>query len=261
MAENLFNLTGKVALVTGANSGLGFAFAEALARAGSDVIIWGRRAEANEKAAEKLRAFGGRVHADSVDVSDEASIVAGVKSALAKMGRIDTVVANAGIATQMAFPELDARTYHDLLNVNLHGAVFTLREVAKHMVARADAGDAGGSMILCGSGSIFQGVPTMAHYSIAKGALNALAKTLAAELGPKGVRCNVIAPGFIITEMTMANPEIGDMIAQQVAAKAPIGRAGNPDDLWGAVVYLASDLSRYHTGDTLIIDGGKIANN
>jgi NAD(P)-dependent dehydrogenase (short-subunit alcohol dehydrogenase family) len=261
MAENLFDLTGKVALVTGANSGLGFAFAEALARAGSDLIIWGRRTDANEKAAKKLRTFGGRVHVDSVDVSDEANIVGGVKSALAALGRIDTVVANAGIATQMAFPEMDSKTYHDLLNVNLHGAVFTLREVAKHMVARADAGDAGGSMILCGSGSIFQGVPTMAHYAIAKGALNALAKTLAAELGPKGVRCNVIAPGFIVTEMTMANPDIGKMIADQVAAKAPLGRAGNPDDLWGAVVYLASDLSRYHTGDTLIIDGGKIANN
>lgn len=261
MAENLFDLTGKVALVTGANSGLGFGFAEALARAGSDVVLWGRRAEANERAADKLRAFGGRVHAASIDVTDEASIVCGVQSALDEMGRIDTVVANAGIASQVPFHEMDAAAYHGLLSVNLHGAVFTLREVARHMIARADAGDAGGSMILCGSGSIFQGVPTMAHYAIAKGALNSLAKTLAAELGPKGVRCNVIAPGFIITEMTMADPALGKMIADTVAAKAPLGRAGNPDDLWGAVVYLASDLSRYHTGDTLIIDGGKIANN
>ena len=261
MAQNLFDLTGKVALVTGANSGLGFAFAEALARAGSDLVIWGRRPEANAIAAEKLRAFGGRVHVQSVDVADEASIVAGVADALAAMGRIDTVVANAGIASQAPFAEMDAATYHGLLDINLHGAVFTLREVARHMVARADAGDPGGSMIMCGSGSIFQGVPTMAHYAIAKGALNSLAKTLAAELGPKGIRCNVIAPGFIITEMTMADPAVGKMIADMVSAKAPIGRAGNPDDLWGAVVYLASDLSRYHTGDTLVIDGGKIAAN
>ena len=261
MAKNLFDLTGKVALVTGANSGLGLGFAEALARSGCDVIVWGRSADANERAAEKLRAFGGRVHVESVDVTDEANVVRGVESALAAMGRIDTVVANAGIANKVPFHEMDSKTYHDLLNVNLHGSVFTLREVAKHMIARAAAGDPGGSMILCGSGSIFQGVPTMAHYAIAKGALNSLAKTLASELGPKGVRCNVIAPGFIITEMTMADPAIGKMIADMVAAKAPLGRAGNPDDLWGAVVYLASDLSRYHTGDTLIIDGGKIANN
>jgi NAD(P)-dependent dehydrogenase (short-subunit alcohol dehydrogenase family) len=261
MAQNLFDLTGKVALVTGANSGLGFGFAEGLARAGSDVVIWGRRADANERAAEKLRAFGVRVHASSVDVSDEASIVAGVADALAVMGRIDTVVANAGIASQKAFIEMDADTYHALINVNQHGVVFTLREVARHMVARGIAGDPGGSMILCGSGSIFQGVPTLTHYGAAKGALNALSKGIAAELGPHGIRRNVIAPGFIITEMTMADPVVGEMIAGMVSAKAPIGRAGQPDDLWGAVVYLASDLSRYHTGDTLIVDGGKIANN
>lgn len=261
MAQNLFDLTGKVALVTGANSGIGFGFAEGLARAGSDLVIWGRRADANERAAEKLRGFGVKVHAQSVDVADEASIVSGVAEALAMMGRIDTVVANAGIASQKPFIEMDAETYHALINVNQHGVVFTLREVGRHMVERANAGDPGGSMILCGSGSIFQGVPTMTHYGAAKGALNALAKGIAAELGPHGIRCNVIAPGFIITEMTMADPAVGEMIAEMVAAKAPIGRAGQPDDLWGAVVYLASDLSRYHTGDTLIIDGGKIANN
>lgn len=257
MAENLFDLTGKVALVTGANSGLGFGFAEGLARAGSDIILWGRRADVNSRAADTLRSLGVNVHCESVDVTDEAAIVEGVASGLAAMGRIDTVVANAGIASQKPFIEMDSETYHHLINVNQHGVVFTLREVAKHMVARGG----GGSMIVCGSGSIFQGVPTMTHYGAAKGALAALAKGIAAELGPHGIRCNVIAPGFIITEMTMADPDIGKMIADAVSAKAPIGRAGQPDDLWGAVVYLASDLSRYHTGDTLIIDGGKIINN
>lgn len=257
MAENLFDLTGKVALVTGANSGLGFGFAEGLARAGSDIVLWGRRADANARAMEKLRALGVRVHADSIDVTDEAAIVAGVESAIRMMGRIDTVVANAGIASQKPFIEMDADTYHQLINVNQHGVVFTLREVARHMVERGG----GGSMIVCGSGSIFQGVPTMTHYGAAKGALAALAKGIAAELGPYGIRCNVIAPGFIITEMTMADPAVGSMIADMVAAKAPLGRAGNPDDLWGAAVYLASDLSRYHTGDTLVIDGGKIISN
>lgn len=257
MAHNLFDLTGKVALVTGANSGLGFGFAEGLARAGSDLVIWGRRADANERAAEKLRALGVRVHAQSVDVSNEGGIVAGVAEAIEAMGRIDTVVANAGIASQKPFIDMDAQTYHGLINVNQHGVVFTLREVARHMVDRGE----GGSLILCGSGSIFQGVPTMTHYGAAKGALNSLAKGIASELGPHGIRCNVIAPGFIITEMTMADPAVGEMIAGMVAAKAPIGRAGQPEDLWGAVVYLASDLSRYHTGDTLIVDGGKIAAN
>jgi NAD(P)-dependent dehydrogenase (short-subunit alcohol dehydrogenase family) len=257
---NIFDLTGKVALVTGGNSGIGLGFARALARAGAEVMIWGRRAEANAAAVEKLGAFG-KVVADVVDVSDEAAIVAGMARLIDRMGRLDIIVANAGIATTSPFAEMDAATYHELLNVNLHGAVFTLREAAKHMVARAIAGDPGGSMILCGSGSIFQGVPTLAHYAIAKGALNALSKTLAAELGPHGVRCNVIAPGFIQTEMTMGDPAVGAYLTEMVTAKTPLGRAGTPEDLEGAVVYLASDAARYHTGDTLVIDGGKMSAN
>lgn len=258
MPENLFDLSGKVALITGANSGLGFGYARGLARAGSDIILWGRRADRNEEATHALRQYGVRVFADSVDVGSEPAIVAGFARALDAMGRVDTLVANAGIATQIAFTDMDVGTYRKLIDVNLDGAVFALRETARHMKARAEAGDPGGSLIICGSGSIFQGVPTMAHYGIAKGALNSLAKALAAELGPIGVRCNVIAPGFIETEMTFADPAIGQMLADMVAAKAPLGRAGKPADLEGAVVYLASDMAAYHTGDTLVIDGGKL---
>ena len=261
MPENLFDLSGRVALVTGANSGLGFGFARGLARAGSDIVIWGRRADKNAEAAETLRGYGVRVFTDCVDVSDEAAIVAGFGRALEAMDRVDTVVANAGIATQVPFTDMDIARYRKLIDVNLDGAVFTLREGARHMKARAEAGDPGGSLIVCGSGSIFQGVPTMAHYGIAKGALNALAKALAAELGPIGVRCNVIAPGFIETEMTFADPEQGRMIAEMVSARTPLGRAGKPADLEGAVVYLASDMSAYHTGDTLVVDGGKMSAN
>ena len=258
MPENLFDLSGKVALVTGANSGLGFGYARGLARAGSDIILWGRRSDRNEEATHALRQYGVRVFADSVDVASEPAIVAGFARALDAMGRVDTLVANAGIATQVAFTDMDVGTYRKLIDVNLDGAVFALRETARHMKARAEAGDPGGSLIICGSGSIFQGVPTMAHYGIAKGALNSLAKALAAELGPIGVRCNVIAPGFIETDMTFADPAIGQMLADMVAAKAPLGRAGKPADLEGAVVFLASDMAAYHTGDTLVIDGGKL---
>jgi len=261
MGAHPFDLTGKVALVTGANSGIGFGFARGLARAGADVVIWGRREDRNAEAAEKLRAFGTRIAASAVDVRVEQAVADGVQAALAAFGRIDIVVANAGIATQAPFPDMAGDIYRALLDVNLHGAVYTLREASRHMVARAKAGDLGGSLILCGSGSIFQGVPTMAHYAIAKGALNALSKTLAAELGQYGIRSNVIAPGFIHTEMTLADPVIGAAITAAVTAKTPVGRAGTPEDLEGAVVYLASDAARYHTGDTLVIDGGKMSAN
>jgi NAD(P)-dependent dehydrogenase (short-subunit alcohol dehydrogenase family) len=261
VAENPFDLTGKVALVTGANSGIGLGFARGLARAGADVIIWGRRAGRNAEAAEMLRAFGGRVGSREVDVRVETEVIDGVQAAVDAFGRIDIVVANAGITTQTLFHEMSAETYGGLLDVSLHGAVYTLREAAKHMVARAKAGDRGGSIIICGSGSIFQGVPTLAHYAIAKGALNSLSKTLAAELGPYGIRSNVIAPGFIHTEMTLADPVLGAAITKAVEAKTPLGRVGTPEDLEGAVVYLASDAARYHTGDTLMIDGGKVSTN
>jgi NAD(P)-dependent dehydrogenase (short-subunit alcohol dehydrogenase family) len=261
MSNNIFDLTGKVALVTGGNSGIGMGFATGLARAGADVVIWGRRLENNRAAEERLRGHGHRVASRVVDVSQEAEVIDGMRAAVADMGRLDCVVANAGFANQAPFTEMSAEIYHGLLGVNLHGAFYTLREAAKHMVSRAKAGDPGGSLILCGSGSIFQGVPTMAHYGMAKGALNSMAKALAAELGPHGIRANVIAPGFIITEMTQADPALGAQIAAAVAAKAPLGRAGRPDDLEGAVVYLASDASRYHTGDTLVIDGGKMTAN
>jgi NAD(P)-dependent dehydrogenase (short-subunit alcohol dehydrogenase family) len=261
MTRNIFDLTGKVALVTGANSGIGFAFASGLARAGADVVIWGRREQNNHAAERKLKEHGRRVASRVVDVSSEDEVAEGVRAAVAEMGRLDCVVANAGIASQAPITEMTAEIYHKLLNVNQHGAFYTLREAAKHMVARAQAGDRGGSLIICGSGSIFQGVPTMAHYGMAKGALNSLAKALAAELGPHGIRANVIAPGFIVTEMTQADPKLGAQIAALVAARAPLRRAGCPEDLEGAVVYLASDASSYHTGDTLVIDGGKVAAN
>lgn len=261
MPENLFDLSGKVALVTGGNSGLGFGFARGLARAGSDVVIWGRRADRNEQAAERLRGYGVRVFADVVDVANEPDIVSGFARAIDKMGRVDTVVANAGIANQVPFTDLDAASYRRLIDVSLDGAVFTLREAARHMKARGKVGDPGGSLIICGSGSIFQGVPTMAHYGVAKGGLNALSKALAAELGPIGVRCNVIAPGFIETEMTFADRGVAEMIAEAVTARTPVGRIGQSADLEGAVVYLASDMASYHTGDTLVLDGGKSSAN
>ena len=258
MAENLFDLTGKVALVTGANSGLGLAMAEGLARAGADVVIWGRRADRNEEAAAQLRAHGTRIGTRAVDVASEAEVIDGFAAAVAEFGRVDCVIANAGSAGMAPIDEMTSETWHGLLAVNLHGVFYTCREASRHMKARGLAGDPGGSIILNGSLTVFAGVPGLTHYAAAKGALNSLSKTLAVELGAHEVRVNTICPGFIPTEISEGSDDIQPLIDATIARSA-IKRSGRPENLQGIVVYLASDMARYHTGDTITLDGGQMA--
>lgn len=256
---DMFSLKGKVALVTGANSGLGLGYARGMAKCGADIVIWGRRAARNAEAVKHLAQFGTRVIAAEVDVTDSAAVKQAMADAVARMGRLDTVVANAGISSQTPFIEMEDEIYHGLLAINQHGAVYTLREAARHMVARARAGDPGGSLMICGSLSIYGGVPNMSHYCAAKGALDSMSRALAIELGPHGIRVNVVAPGFILTEMVEAGGDAVKPIIDLYAAKAALGRCGKPEDFEGIAAYLASDAARYHTGDTIIIDGGQSA--
>lgn len=257
MPENLFDLSGKAALVTGGNAGLGLAMANGLARAGADVEIWGRRGDCNVKAAEALRAHGNRVAHRTVDVSHERDVVDGFAAAVAEFGRLDCVIANAGTAGVSPIDQMTSDAWHGLLATNLHGVFFTVREAARHMKARAEAGDTGGSIILNGSLSVFSGVSGLAHYATAKGGLNSLAKTLAVELGAYNVRVNVICPGFIPTDIS--DTELVQPMIDATLNRSPIKRIGRPEDLEGIVVYLASDRSRYHSGDTITLDGGMMA--
>jgi NAD(P)-dependent dehydrogenase (short-subunit alcohol dehydrogenase family) len=173
------------------------------------------------------------------------------------MGRVDCVFANAGFTTHApSFPDMTSEMYHELLNVNLHGAFYTLREASRHMRDRALAGDAGGSIVVCGSLSIFQGRQGMEHYAGAKGALSAMVKGMAVELGQYKIRTNMIAPGFIMTEMTDSSPQ-SEAVAKHFAGITPLGRPGYPSDIEGPAAYLASDASIFHTGDILVIDGGR----
>jgi NAD(P)-dependent dehydrogenase (short-subunit alcohol dehydrogenase family) len=253
-----FDLTGKVGLVTGANAGLGLGFARGMAKAGADVVIWGRRTEKNEGAAEDLRRYGGRVFTQSVDVSDEARVRDAMVEAVGELGRIDCVVANAGISSRPpSFHEMTSHEWHALLGVSLHGAFYTLREAVRHMVERADAGDPGGSLVGCGSGTNFVGVPRLQHYGAAKGGLLAMIKGIAVEYGRYGVRANLVAPGYFDTGLAR-DPDVAAARAKDME-KNPIPRAGIPADLEGIIVYLMSDASAYHTGDAIVIDGGKLA--
>lgn len=257
--RGLFDLTGKVVLATGANSGIGLGFLQGCAKHGADVVVWGRRADKNAEAVAALRALGApRAHAEAVDVSDEARVRAAFATTLAAMGRVDCVFANAGIHQRAeSFADLDSQNYHTLLGVNLHGAFYTLREAARHMRERARAGEPGGSLVACGSLSIFHGLQGMEHYAAAKGALAAMIKGLAVELGPYGVRANMLAPGFILTGMAQDDPRAA-AVTQRFAAITPLGRPGDLSDIEGPAVYLASEASKFHTGDLLVVDGGRL---
>ena len=258
MARGLFDLTGKVVLATGANSGIGLAFLQGCAKQGADVVVWGRRSDKNAQALEALKALGApRASAVSVDVSDEAAVEAAFASTLEVMGRVDCVFANAGFSDRAAsFADLSTKAYTDLLNVNLHGAFYTLRAAARHMRERAKAGDPGGSIVACGSLSIFHGLQGMEHYAAAKGALAAMIKGLAVEMGQYGVRANMIAPGFILTGMTGDSAQT-ETVSKRFAAITPLGRPGYASDIKGPAAYLASDASIFHTGDILVVDGGR----
>jgi NAD(P)-dependent dehydrogenase (short-subunit alcohol dehydrogenase family) len=261
MARGLFDLTGRVVLATGANSGIGLGFLQGCAKQGADVVVWGRRADKNAAALTHLRALGApRAHAEAVDVADAAAVDTAFAATLAAMGRVDCVFANAGLTSRApSFADMTDAMYHDLLNVNLHGAFYTLRAAARHMRGRAQAGDPDGSLVACGSLSIFHGLPAMQHYAAAKGALAAMIRGLAVEMGPFGVRANMIAPGFIMSGFTDgAPPATLAAVVKHYSGATPLGRVGEISDIEGPAAYLASDASKFHTGDVLVIDGGCI---
>jgi NAD(P)-dependent dehydrogenase (short-subunit alcohol dehydrogenase family) len=245
------DLTGKVALVTGGNSGIGRATAAALARAGAAVAIWGRRKERNEAVAEELRTIGPAVYAAAVDISDPEAVRTGIEDVIKTLGRLDIVFANAGnLVPSGGFLDTDAEARAQQFGTVLEGTWNTVAAAVRHMVGRDEAGDPGGSIILTGSLAARHGAPGIGHYGAAKAALVGLAKSSAVEFGRHGVRVNVINPGYIATETG------GTPAAELLAQRAPVPRYGQPSEIAGAVVYLASDAAAYHTGDVLTIDGG-----
>lgn len=230
--------------------------AEALAQAGADVVIWGLNSAKNEAAQQRLSATGRRVLVSSVDVSDEAAVIAGVAEAVAAMGRLDFVAANAGTAASgTAFHNLRTESWRKVLAVNLDGVFWTLREASKHMVARAEAGDPGGSLLAVASTSVVHGAPRNQAYAASKGALLPLIKGLAVEYGKHGIRANAILPGWTRSDMT-APLQNWDTFNTKAIGRVPVRRWGEPEDFGGIAVYLASDASRFHTGDAMVIDGG-----
>jgi NAD(P)-dependent dehydrogenase (short-subunit alcohol dehydrogenase family) len=256
MAYAPFNLAGKVALVTGGNRGIGLGMASAMAQAGADIVIWGSNAERNQIAEGELLKYGVRVKAQTVDVSDETQVAQAMVEAVEAMGRIDSVFANAGVGFgSPSFVDMQTETYRKVLAVNLDGVFFTLREACRHMVDRAKSGDPGGSLVGIASLAAIEGAARNEAYAATKGAVISMIKSVAVEHARYGVRANAILPGWIATDMT-AGAQGNSAFAEKVIPRVPARRWGEPADFGGMAVYLASDASSYHSGDTLIIDGG-----
>ena len=252
-----FDLTGKVALVTGGNRGIGLGMAKALAASNASIAVWGRKEAANAEAVETLSSLGaGEVKAWAVDVADEQAVIDATMDVVSSMGRIDSCFANAGVGFGApSFIEMTTEVWRKNMAVNLEGAFWTLRESVKHMVERAKAGDPGGSVVGVASLAGIEGAARNQAYAATKGGLPSMMRGIAVEYGRYGVRANSILPGWIATDMTeMAQGS--DAFTSKVISRVPIRRWGEPEDFGGIAVYLASDASRYHSGTMSIVDGG-----
>jgi NAD(P)-dependent dehydrogenase (short-subunit alcohol dehydrogenase family) len=249
---DLFDLSGSAVLVTGGNGGIGLGMAVGLAAAGADVMIWGRNPDKNTAAVDALAKYGSRVDSLVVDVSDEDAVGHGFEVTVDRLGKVDACFANAGTpswGSRLADATHDE--FRAVIGVNLEGVFLTFREAVRHLMGR----EAGGSLVATSSLSSVLGMPRGAAYASSKAAVSALVRSIAVEYGRFGIRANAILPGWIETDMT-AGLMSDDRFQQSQLSRTSMRRWGRPDDFGGIAVYLASDASRFHTGDTIVIDGG-----
>ena len=251
----LFDLTGRTAIITGGNGGLGLAMARGLAKAGANVAIWARNGDKNAAACAELRGLGpGAVTALACDVGEEAAIAAALERTLAAFGRVDVCFANAGISgAGTAIPDITAEGWDHTMVVNTRGAALTYKHVTRHMIARAAAGDAGGKLIATSSGQSIMGVNRSSDYAASKAALNGLTRAAAFELARHGITANALLFGYYETDITAhADPKFAEWMARRI----PLRRPGDHAGLEGLAVFLASPHSDYITGQCLAVDGG-----
>jgi NAD(P)-dependent dehydrogenase (short-subunit alcohol dehydrogenase family) len=244
-------LAGKVAIVTGGSGGLGHAFAEGLAGAGAKVVLADINGAAAEEAAAKLASRGFDTLGLATDVSDEASAEEMVGRTSQKFGAVDILVNNAGLYATLQrkpFHEISVDEWDRVMAVNLRGPFVCAKAAAKRMMGR------GGRIINIASATVFSGSPLWMHYVASKGGLIAMTRVMARELGEHGVTANAIAPGFTLTDASRAAIEDAETYG---VARGAIKRASHPQDIVGACLWLASPLSDFVTGQTIVVDGGK----
>lgn len=257
MAEDIFDLSGKVALVTGGNGGIGLGMAEAMARAGANVAVWGTNADKNAAAKDTLAAHSIEAESFRCNVADVDEVNAAMAATLERFGRVDACFANAGVTGRGAgaFHEISPEEWRRVLSINLDGVFYTYQAAVRHMVERSKAGDTGGRLVAVSSLASVSGAARNEHYAASKGALNAMTYALSVEYARHGITANAILPGWIETDMT-ENLMSNEKFEQAAGSRIPLRRWGKPDDFGGIAVYLASDASAYHTGQCIQIDGG-----
>jgi len=253
MILDKMRLDGKVALVTGASRGLGRGMALGLAEAGADLVVVARSLERLEGVVGEARALGRRCLPLKADVSREEEVKKMVEEALGEFGRIDILVNNAGINYREASEDYPLDEWERVLSVNLTGVFLCCREVGRVMIRQG-----GGKIINVASLTSVIGVKTIPAYSASKGGVAQLTKVLAVEWAKYNIQVNAIGPGYFRTDLTeplFQDPERREWITSRI----PMGRWGTPEDLKGAVVFLASEASDYITGQVLFVDGGWLA--
>lgn len=250
-SQKLFDLTGKVAVVTGGNGGIGLGIATGLAGAGANIVIAARSVEKTAQALENIRALGVEAHGITVDVTQEPAIQRIVTSTIDHMGRLDILVNNSGIAVRAQPQELTAAQWDSVVDVNLRAAFLASKAAYAQMVKAG-----GGKVINVGSMYSIFGSDWGAPYAASKGGLVQLTKSLAVAWAKDNIQVNAVLPGWIVTDLTRGIQDADPNRYDNISRRIPTGRWGEPSELAGAAVFLASTASDYVTGATLAIDGG-----
>jgi len=248
--STLFDLSGRVAIVTGASRGLGQTFARALANAGADVAITSRTLESLRPFQREIESMGRRAVPLTLDVHDEASIRQMADAAHQAFGQIDILVNNAGCNVRKKAADVTWADWNLVLDTNLRGAFFVAQAVARYMLPRG-----AGRIINIGSVTSVFGYAGLGPYGASRGGIRQLTMSLADDWGPHGITVNCLAPGWFKTEQNKVMYDDPEWVAYLVD-RIPLKRPGRPEDLEGAIVFLSSDASAYITGQTLLVDGG-----
>lgn len=248
--RQLFDLSGKVAIVTGASRGLGLGFARTLAAAGADLIITSRTLASLEPVQQELAATGRRVLPLELDVTEFESIQAMMAETIKEFGRIDVLVNNAGCNIRKPALEVTWDDWNTILDTNLRGPFFVAQAAARHMIPQQY-----GRIINIGSVTSVCGYAGLGPYGASRGGIKQLTMSLADDWGPHGITVNCLAPGWFKTAQNQVLYE-NEQWVEYLSDRIPLKRPGQPNDLDGALLFLASDASTYVTGQTLLVDGG-----